>query len=171
MHLIDMLLMSTHVICFYEETTQRAHDVNITSPQCRCNVMTLHRRWGDVVFTSCACRAETYWSFLDEKILSTRNIQYIVTLTKYPKKKIASHAETCMLTNLSNSDLNLYLFWRDMLYDVIITRHQMTSLKDHGRIYITESAQLHKKWSSMKIECHRTCWSPMGSMWDKCFFI
>ena len=24
--------------------TQRAHDVNITSPQRRCNVMTLHRR-------------------------------------------------------------------------------------------------------------------------------
>ena len=37
-------------------TTQRAHDVNITSPQCRCNVMTLHGRRGDVVFTSCACR-------------------------------------------------------------------------------------------------------------------
>ena len=33
----------------------RAHDVNITSPQRRCNVMTLHRRWGDVIFTSCAC--------------------------------------------------------------------------------------------------------------------
>ena len=30
--------------------------VNITSPQRRCNVMTLHRRWGDVIFTSCACR-------------------------------------------------------------------------------------------------------------------
>ena len=36
--------------------TQRAHDVNITSPQRRCNVMTLHRRWGDVIFTSCAYR-------------------------------------------------------------------------------------------------------------------
>ena len=34
--------------------TQQAHDVNITSPQRRCNVMTLHRRWGDVIFTSCA---------------------------------------------------------------------------------------------------------------------
>ena len=31
-----------------------AHDVNTTLPQRRCNVMTLHRRWGDVVFTSCA---------------------------------------------------------------------------------------------------------------------
>ena len=38
------------------DRTQRAHDVNITSPQRRCNVMTLHRRWGDVIFTSCACR-------------------------------------------------------------------------------------------------------------------
>ena len=32
------------------------YDVNTTSPQRRCNVMTLHRCWGDVVFTSCACR-------------------------------------------------------------------------------------------------------------------
>ena len=34
--------------------TRQAHDVNITSPQRRCNVMTLHRHWGDVIFTSCA---------------------------------------------------------------------------------------------------------------------
>ena len=34
--------------------SRQAHDVNITSPQRRCNVMTLHRRWGDVIFTSCA---------------------------------------------------------------------------------------------------------------------
>ena len=34
--------------------TRQAHDVNTTSPQRRCNVMTLHRRWGDVIFTSCA---------------------------------------------------------------------------------------------------------------------
>ena len=33
---------------------RQAHDVNTTSPQRRCNVMTLHRHWGDVVFTSCA---------------------------------------------------------------------------------------------------------------------
>ena len=37
-------------------TSKRAHDVNITSPERRCNVMTLHRRWGDVIFTVCACR-------------------------------------------------------------------------------------------------------------------
>ena len=36
------------------------HDVNITSPQRRCNVMTLHRRWGDVIFTSCACPEDWY---------------------------------------------------------------------------------------------------------------
>ena len=41
----------------YQKKTisQRAHDINTTSPQRRC-VMTLHRRWDDVVFTSCACR-------------------------------------------------------------------------------------------------------------------
>ena len=31
------------------KTSQRAHDVNTTSLQRRCNVMTLHRRWADVV--------------------------------------------------------------------------------------------------------------------------
>ena len=35
--------------------TQRAHDLNITSPKRRCNVMTLHRHWGDVIFTSWRC--------------------------------------------------------------------------------------------------------------------
>ena len=45
----------------HRQAAQRAHDVNITSPQRRCNVMTLHRRWGDVVFTSCACRVRTLW--------------------------------------------------------------------------------------------------------------
>ena len=39
---------------FANAPSQRAHDVNIMSPQRRCNVMTLHRRWGDVIFTSCA---------------------------------------------------------------------------------------------------------------------
>ena len=34
--------------------SQQAHDVYTTSTQRRCNV-TLHQRWGDVVFTSCAC--------------------------------------------------------------------------------------------------------------------
>ena len=37
-----------------ENVSQRAHDVNTTSPQRRCNVMTLHQRWADVVWTSCA---------------------------------------------------------------------------------------------------------------------
>ena len=46
---IIILLIST-----YREYTRQAHDVNTTLPQRPCNVMTLHRRWGDVVFTSCA---------------------------------------------------------------------------------------------------------------------
>ena len=37
-----------------KQPPRQAHDVNTTSPQRRCNVMTLHRRWGDVIFTSCA---------------------------------------------------------------------------------------------------------------------
>ena len=40
---------------FEEKRAQQAHDVYTTSAQRRCNVMTLHRRWGDVVLTSCAC--------------------------------------------------------------------------------------------------------------------
>ena len=50
----------SRVICTFElslghfsrkqmEISQQAHDVNTTSPQRRCNVMTLHRRWADVV--------------------------------------------------------------------------------------------------------------------------
>ena len=33
----------------YQPSSQRAYDVYTTSSQRRCNVMTLHRRWGDVV--------------------------------------------------------------------------------------------------------------------------
>ena len=42
------------------DKTQQAHDVNTTSPQRRCNVMTLHRRWIDVLLTSCARWECTY---------------------------------------------------------------------------------------------------------------
>ena len=41
-------------------SSRQVHDINITSPQRRCNVMTLHRRWGDVIFTSCARWGETF---------------------------------------------------------------------------------------------------------------
>ena len=41
------------------DITQQAHDVYTTAAQRRCNVMTLHRRWGDVALTSCACRVWT----------------------------------------------------------------------------------------------------------------
>ena len=41
-----------HYLCHV--TAQQAHDIYTTSAQCRRNVMTLRRRWGDVVFTSCA---------------------------------------------------------------------------------------------------------------------
>ena len=64
------------------------HDVNITSPQRRCNVMTLHRRWGDVIFTSCArwdctvnCLTVNIIVFVyvlySNKILSTK-IYYVI---------------------------------------------------------------------------------------------
>ena len=33
----------------FKHISQLAHDVDITSPQRRCNVTTLHQRWGDVV--------------------------------------------------------------------------------------------------------------------------
>ena len=47
---VKMIPMECRAL-FCCEITQRAHDVNITSPQHRCNVMTLHWRWGDVIFT------------------------------------------------------------------------------------------------------------------------
>ena len=37
-------LSSSRLVVYHNNPTQRAHDVNITSPQRRCNVMTLHRR-------------------------------------------------------------------------------------------------------------------------------
>ena len=42
------------------KATQRAHDVYTTSARRRCNVMTLHWRWSDVVLTSCACWVESW---------------------------------------------------------------------------------------------------------------
>ena len=41
-----------HVMRRWGDVIFMAHDVNITSPQRRCNLMTLHRRWVDVIFTS-----------------------------------------------------------------------------------------------------------------------
>ena len=37
------------LIITLQNYSQQAHDVYSTSYQRRCNVMTLHRRWGDVV--------------------------------------------------------------------------------------------------------------------------
>ena len=37
-----------------QNKSQQTHDVYTMSSQRRCNVMTLHRRWDDVVWTSCA---------------------------------------------------------------------------------------------------------------------
>ena len=55
------------------KSTQRAHEVNITSPQRQCNVMTLHRRWGDVIFTSCACPAYSHEKLAINKHLRLRS--------------------------------------------------------------------------------------------------
>ena len=44
----------------YNITSQQTHDVYTTSPQRRCNVKTLHRRWDDFVKTSCA-RWDVSW--------------------------------------------------------------------------------------------------------------
>ena len=38
----------------YQKRPSGAHDAYTTSLQRRCNVMTLHRRWGDIVLTSFA---------------------------------------------------------------------------------------------------------------------
>ena len=44
-----------HRQVFIMLTSQRAHDVKMTSYQRRCDVMTSHRRRSDVILTSCAC--------------------------------------------------------------------------------------------------------------------
>ena len=54
---IETIMPFQRLFNFYELLlhAQWAHDANTTSAQRRCNVMTLHRRLGDVVLTSCDC--------------------------------------------------------------------------------------------------------------------
>ena len=49
----NAILCNLFAAATFGMTSQRANDVYTTSAQRRCNVMTLHRRWGDVVLTSC----------------------------------------------------------------------------------------------------------------------
>ena len=53
-----------------KKSTQRAHDVYTTSAQRRCNVMTLHRHWGDVVLTSCARWGRATSSLFHNKVIT-----------------------------------------------------------------------------------------------------
>ena len=48
-------LLTRHVYTNSSYSSQRAHDVIMTSYQRRCDVMTSHRRRFDVILTSCAC--------------------------------------------------------------------------------------------------------------------
>ena len=42
-------------LSFRRKTTQWAHNVKMTSYQRRCDVITSHRRWYDVILMLCAC--------------------------------------------------------------------------------------------------------------------
>ena len=55
--LFNMYLFCVVIVTFMTliVLSQRAHDVRMTSYQCRCDVMTSHRRRSDVILTSCAC--------------------------------------------------------------------------------------------------------------------
>ena len=55
---VFIVRMRKHV--HLKQPSQRAHDVYTTSSQRRCNVMTLHRRWDDVV-------SSTSWRCIDVK--------------------------------------------------------------------------------------------------------
>ena len=57
-------------------TSQRAHEVRMTSYQCRCDVMTSHRRRSDVILTSCAC-----WDGI--KTMYTLNFSVACCLYRY----------------------------------------------------------------------------------------
>ena len=59
-------------------TSQRAHDVYTTSAQRRCNVMTLHRRSGDVVLTSCS-----RWDI----ILKCSYMLYVSTTQRFHRRR------------------------------------------------------------------------------------
>ena len=43
----------------FQGTTQQAHNVKMTSYQRRCDVITSHRRWYDVILMLCACWVDT----------------------------------------------------------------------------------------------------------------
>ena len=91
--------------------TQQAHDVNITSPQRRCsrcnvmalhrrdvnitspqrryNVITLYRRWGDVIFTS--CMGSMQWQSLFSMALLRRSCDVVQSEAKSNSTKVFSH--------------------------------------------------------------------------------
>ena len=72
----------------------RTHDVYTTSIQRRCNVMTLHRRWGDVVLTSCA----RWVSWVEFGLWSITVLVLYLPISKY------SDRQTDRLTRANNAN-------------------------------------------------------------------
>ena len=50
-----VFFFSTYFLFWFIELSQRAHNVKMTPYQCRCDVITSHRRWYDVILMLCAC--------------------------------------------------------------------------------------------------------------------
>ena len=100
---IVLIKTSMRIYTVLSLSSQRAHDVYTRSAQRRCNVMTLHRRWGNVILTSCACwvscpqklcfnawirnswrRSSVRWMWL---FISLLVCHYIVKYNRVNKKK------------------------------------------------------------------------------------
>ena len=94
-------------------SSQQTHEVYTTSPQRRCNVMTLHRRWGDVVQTSYArwvysIPRNRRWYFMQHGI--SKRI-FWEKLNKQKNKKKKNKKKTKKKTKKKNTISN-YRFWK-----------------------------------------------------------
>ena len=112
------------------------HDVNITSPQRRCKVMTLHRRWGDVIFTSCAH---------DVNITSPQRRAHDVNITSPQRRCNVIDVEATLYLLHVPAGKALLTFWRINLSVRMrspLTINMFWSLAGHT-VYETEK---HRFW-------------------------
>ena len=91
---VTVLRIVRHIADATSVTSQRAHDVIMTSYQRRCDVMTSHRRRSDVIMTACAC-----WVYS-----CNRSLQYcspILLTTCFCIKRISLRTQISMNTQQS----------------------------------------------------------------------
>ena len=138
-------------------TPQQAHDVNRTSPQRRCNVMTLHRRWANVVWTSCACwaifkpkKGNTASSLLPSKVVTMLDRINITRTCLYNSDPLKPHFYIVKLGFTGVYFIFLISAQKHRLWVLVRT----TSLR-RGLAWIDPSCFL---WGFIKIFQGVACW-------------